>query len=257
VLTRSKLTAIASWPFACLLALATCSSDPALHSGTPASDPLPSTMEARATPSPPDTGLTDVFVATQVGYSGNSVLVTLKLGAAISPTKAPDVVNGSVAKATCFDTVNNDHDLIIPFELEMRNLNASLSLPSNFATIYWLVFLGQRVPATERVSAVEFFGNGPSCRQIDPISTRVPANLFSLRLTEDLAVGRAIHVGGYVLLAGVVQPNFPAGDPDFLRHTFLTPQQQANGAATTFGSGAWEPMSPPIGDITGGIPLVR
>lgn len=259
---RAPFGVLMAGSLACIMFLSACGSGqyepgtPVVYTTQPAvpTAAVPAAGGAQTTSAPPATP-TNVFVATSTGTNGNSGRVTLRVGSAISPAKAPGVTGGSVAEASCLTAVNNEHDLVIPFELELTNLNASLSLPPNFAVGYVFVFTGQSLPLDEGVSSVEFFSGGPKCTEVDNSMMNGNRMLVSLRLGADLAAGSTVAVAGYLLLSAVVQPNFPTGDPGMLRHAFLTPQQEEGGPTVTIGSGSWRPINPPIGQITTGIPL--
>jgi hypothetical protein len=235
-------------------ALAGCSSQSApFVSATGATSPEePSAQATDSTPTPTAAPtFTSKFVSTETGANGNSALLTLSLGVPVAPDQAPAVSGGTLASQSCL-TIDSDHDLIVPFDLQVKNLNSTLPLPSIFGASFAFVDTQSSLPLDESVSAVQFYGNGPQCTQIDDSSLQGTTMLVSLELGSELQPGDSDESSGYIQFSQVVQPSYPTGDPALLRNAFLTPQH-SDGPSISFNSGAWKAITPPLDDITKGL----
>ncbi len=188
---------------------------------------------------------------TETGTNGNSALVTLSLGAPVAPDQAPAVSGGTLDSQSCL-SIDTAHDLIVPFELQLKNLNSTLPLPSIFGTTYDFVDTQSSLPLDEGVSAVQFYGDGPQCTQVDDSSLQGTTPLVSLELGSELQPGDTEESSGYIQFSQVVQPDFPAGDPALLQNAFLTPQH-SGGPSISFNSGPWTAITPPVGVVTEGL----
>lgn len=185
------------------------------------STPGPAPTAAATDGSTDGSAFNHVYVMTTTWPDGNVARETLSIGDPVAPAKAPPVSGGTLDSASCL-SLDDSHDVVVPFDIKLTNMNTTLSLPSDDGVSYSYMDTNTDLPDGEAVGSVEFFTDGPQCDLSTDSSGPDGLKLIGLQSADDLEPGESAESGGYLVLSGVIQPAHPRGDLSLLATSFLT-----------------------------------
>lgn len=125
----------------------------------------------------------------------------------------------SVTTGPC--TVDQERDLVAPFEFQMRNTDQQLT--QEVKASLWAISLKNAGSSDigPWVQASAFYGAGPQCLGVTSPSYTGPQQSLGLDSGGQLPPGGTVTVDGYLILQGIVTPAHPNGDPAVFRDLSL------------------------------------
>jgi len=152
--------------------------------------------------------------------TGDSEAGSFALGR-FGPSSAAASFNDTHTFASAPCQVDDQRDLVAPFEFTVRNTNQGFA--QDVKESLWAVSDGPTPPTGDQpwLHAAVFYDAGPQCVGVTSFTADGSQAALGLDSNAQLQGGGSVTVDGYLILNSILTPDHPNGDPAVFKSLFL------------------------------------